>query len=382
MKTCNTCKLKKDLSSFNKNRNSKDGLSHYCRECEKEKKKIYREKNRERLNKESRENYKKNKEIIKKRNNNYREKNREKVLAQMREYYKENSEKIKEYSRNYYHSKTRNILDPSYSYEERMREFSRTLEVAGGYEKTPYSNRIILTHQPHFFEVEKEMWKDPKVREFIFNNRKKYLGKERDELTDREILRAFKISGLHYGFSHFSPFWIKKFIEDFDVKSIYDPCGGWGHRLLGSWGIDYYYNDIDTRTYNGVVSMYEELKEFGGGNKLFFNEDASEFSPPVSYEAVFTCPPYFKVESYTWKETSTKKYSNYSDWLNVWWRSLINRTNPSKYFAFVISETLKSDMTKIVEEGGFVLIEEFLLGKSKSHYGRSSDEFLVVLEKI
>lgn len=294
--------------------------------------------------------------------------------------YLENIEEVLSEALGIHFEHSRNNLDPSYSLEERIREFELTLETKGDYMKVPYSNKLVLSYQPHFYEAEKKLWKKSETKEFIFNNRKKYLGKEKDELTDREILRAFKISGIHYGFSHFSPFWIKKFIEDFGVKSIYDPCGGWGHRLLGAWEIDYYYNDIDERTYNGVVGIYEELKNFEGGAKKFFNEDASSFSPDVSYEAVFTCPPYFDTEEYTWENTSVKKYPDYSDWLNVWWRNVVKKTNPSKYFAFVISRDYKDDMTKVVEEEGYRLIGEVILGKSKSHYTSGNNEFLMILE--
>jgi hypothetical protein len=35
MKTCNKCKLEKPIFEFNKNSSSKDGFRHYCRECQK-----------------------------------------------------------------------------------------------------------------------------------------------------------------------------------------------------------------------------------------------------------------------------------------------------------------------------------------------------------
>ena len=34
MKTCNRCKIEKDLSEFYKNRTYKDGVSYYCKTCD------------------------------------------------------------------------------------------------------------------------------------------------------------------------------------------------------------------------------------------------------------------------------------------------------------------------------------------------------------
>lgn len=44
MKTCNRCKIEKVESEFNKNSLSKDGLRHYCRECQRNMGKVYSEK--------------------------------------------------------------------------------------------------------------------------------------------------------------------------------------------------------------------------------------------------------------------------------------------------------------------------------------------------
>ncbi|MBW2986724.1 very short patch repair endonuclease, partial [Candidatus Woesearchaeota archaeon] len=118
----------------------------------------------------------------------------------------------------------------------------------GCFDGIPQQNRIVLMYQPHFYEREKELWKDEKIRKKLIENRCKYLNKSENELTNNELLRGFKISGIVYGYSQFSPLWIKAFIEKYNVTSIYDPCAGWGHRLLGASKIKYIANDIDERT--------------------------------------------------------------------------------------------------------------------------------------
>ena len=55
MKKCPRCNIVKDESEFYKNCTTKDGLETYCKDCRREYYKIYRENNREELNKYSRE---------------------------------------------------------------------------------------------------------------------------------------------------------------------------------------------------------------------------------------------------------------------------------------------------------------------------------------
>jgi len=82
MKTCIKCGIKKDETEFYKGRNK-------CKECIKEYKKEYRQKNKERI----KEYYQKNKECIKE----YYQKNKERI----KEYRQKNKECIKEYNKEY-----------------------------------------------------------------------------------------------------------------------------------------------------------------------------------------------------------------------------------------------------------------------------------------
>lgn len=275
------------------------------------------------------------------------------------------------------------IIDKlEYKYNEKylMNEFNNIINNNKNYNSLPQYNRIVLTFQEHFYEIENILWQDEKIKEKLLINREKYLFKPRTEINQKELLRGFKISGIHYGFSHFNPFWIKTFIEEFNVKSIYDPCGGWGHRLLGAWNIKYYYNDNDYRTYSGVKNIFNKFKEYNKEEKLFFNNNAEEFKLNKDYEAIFTCPPYYNLEKYLNKETSSNVFSNYNDWLNEWWRMVVKNANPSKYFVFVISTKLSKDMIKICEEEGYNFDQIIPLGKSKSHFNtNNSGDILVKL---
>ena len=264
-----------------------------------------------------------------------------------------------------------------------QREFKNISEQKGDFSRSPNQNKIIKKFQVHFYRKERELWNHPKIREKLITNREKYKFKNKEELTNQEILQGFKISGAFIGYSFFSPLWIKAFIEKYNIQSIYDPCMGWGHRLLGAKDILYIGNDICPETYQGnkAISEYFSLE-----NKYFYNFPAEEFVPNHEYDAVFTCPPYFNTEIYEGEETSTIKYPNYDDWINKWWRKVIQSSlirNP-KYFAFVINNKYKEDMKSICIQEGLTLIEEIPVGKnSLNHFQRKSSnifkgEFLLI----
>lgn len=197
-----------------------------------------------------------------------------------------------------YYRKTRGkhnyILNYTYTEDQCRRELNNLSKTDASYKSLPTRNRIIHTFQPHFFHAELELWQDKDIREKLLANRQKYLNKT--EFSDREILRGFKISGIHIGYSHFSPLWFRKFIDDNNITSVYDPCGGWGHRMVGAYlsGIEYIYNDLWDKTYKGCVG----IKKFLQYNCKMYNRDATEFTPEEDYECVFTCPPYNNIEVY------------------------------------------------------------------------------------
>ncbi len=82
-KKCAKCKMEKPISNFHRNKNRKDGLKPYCKECIAD---YYNEK----------------KDEIKIYKDNWYIENREHLLEKAKLYQKENAEKIKEYKKTYY----------------------------------------------------------------------------------------------------------------------------------------------------------------------------------------------------------------------------------------------------------------------------------------
>lgn len=271
-------------------------------------------------------------------------------------------------------------LSATYTQDECDREIRLLKTKEGSYNSRPYMNRIVLTYQPHFYERERQVFLENSVeRNKLISNREQYLGKPFEQLSDRQLLRGFKISGTLIGFSHFSPFWAKAFYEEYQPGLIYDPFGGWGHRLLGFMSVPYIYNDIDSRSCQGVENM---IKDFNLPNKIVYCMDAYKQTPLENYDTVFTCPPYYDTEDYQYSPID----KSYRDWVNEDWRSAIKvALKPSvKIFAFVIIDRMADDLQKVCEEEGLIFIRKQIVGYPKgSHFvqGKQHFEELIVLKQ-
>jgi hypothetical protein len=107
-KTCNKCKIEKELGEFYKSQRNQDGYAYTCKQCRKLDTKEYYTDNKEKLKEKSNQFRKNNPDKIKQGLKNYRIKNDEKVRNLKREwsksengkkskkkYYENNSDKIK-----------------------------------------------------------------------------------------------------------------------------------------------------------------------------------------------------------------------------------------------------------------------------------------------
>lgn len=287
----------------------------------------------------------------------------------------------------------RKILNINIPEDKLKNEFNTiTKGKENGYVTGSYWNNIILYFQwREFYKKELELWNANAIcrglplQSYIYLNRLKYIKKGYLQLSDREILRAFKISGIYVGNSFHSPFWIKQFIKDYNIKSIYDCCGGWGHRLLGAMDIKYIYNDINPVTNINCrkICDYFKLKD-----KYFYCEDSAYFTPQEDYEAVFTCPPYYNTEIYSDIGAENKPYDDFLDW---WKQTIIKsciKKDTCKYFAFIINQTYKEDLVKICLDLKLNKLKEIPLGVIKySHLNFNKQhklekrEYLYILQK-
>lgn len=200
---------------------------------------------------------------------------------------------------------------------------------------TQYNYLVKYFQQDVFYRAEKMMWCDPIVRAKLIPNRCHYLKKTKSALTDIELLRGFKIAGMHYGYSFFNPAIMNFFCNKYGVRICYDPCGGWGHRMLGALGIEkYIYNDASPTTKANV----DRLVKWGKiPNTTTYCNDAREFVPVEQFDAMFTCPPYYNVEHYECGDFTTRL--EYDDFIRSLIKTFLSRDD-CRVFGMVIREDL------------------------------------------
>ncbi len=107
---------------------------------------------------------------------------------------------------------------------------------------------------------------------------------------------------------------------------VYDPCAGFGGRLLGAFaaGVHYTGTDVDIVTVEGNRKLAERL----GANYDLIVAPAETFNPP-KVDLVFTSPPYFDRERYSHAENQTwKKHGHDLDaWLEGFLRPVVERAH-------------------------------------------------------
>lgn len=193
----------------------------------------------------------------------------------------------------------KNGLHIDYNIDSVAKEFESFKSQPGNIHAQPNKNKIVLYfQQDNFYKKEIELFSNNKeVRDKLIDNRVKYLFKQAKDLTDAELLRGFKISGIAgNGYSHFSPLWTKYFAEKYNLKYVADPFGGWGHHMIGFAAAEcnYIYNDLSHATVEGV----RKINDFLGTQYQIIEGNALDFIIPFECDGVFMCPPYYNLERY------------------------------------------------------------------------------------
>lgn len=220
-----------------------------------------------------------------------------------------------------------------------------------------------------FYENEIRLWNEnPYVLRYgtlqtrLYANRYKYLGKLPYDLSDIEILRGLSISGLYRGYSVFDNTGMMDVIRRYDVKAIYDPCAGWGERLLtsGLLGVKYQGCDINAKLFGGYDSLinHYDLQDC----EIHLGNSATYDMRKHNHDCVFTCPPYESVEHYS---NAGAENLSHDDFL-VWWKEVVlhSISDTTRIFAYQINTRFKDDMNQILLDFGWILQEQIPVGKN------------------
>jgi hypothetical protein len=192
--------------------------------------------------------------------------------------------------------------------------------------------------------------------------------------------------------SQFKPNVAKVLYDKLDSKSILDFSAGWGDRLAGFYGSETgeYYLGIDPRKENHPI--YQEQAEFYDKHRTMFEVDKTvdfvispaeevEFTQMGEFDTVFTSPPYFGVERYSYDDTqSWVRYKTIEEWNEKFLHKTLEKIWPSiksgGYLMVNISDVYASSgaKQKRLNSGGKLWLEicnpmnDFLSTFSDSEY--------------
>jgi len=164
-----------------------------------------------------------------------------------------------------------------------------------------------------------EAWhEDKRLRSAI-----KYQLEHGDPVKPNRVLRAVTMRCRTPGV--FRPAIAKFLYQTYCPKGglVWDPCAGWGGRLMGAAaaGVRYVGTDVEPETVEGNLKLAEAL----GYDAQVVQHPAQIFDVP-QVDMVFTSPPYFNVEHYGESEDqSFRQFTGFDAWSEGFMRPVIER---------------------------------------------------------
>lgn len=246
-----------------------------------------------------------------------------------------------------------------------------------------------------FYARELQMWEADEVhhrkwgrlRARLLANRLHYLGRLPESAL--EVVRGLSISGEIRSYSTFVNTTMTAVLDQYKPMSLYDPCSGWGERMLtcAQRGVMYTGTDVSEAVVQAHKSLIDRLGLTHADVTL--GDSATRDMRGGSHEMVLTCPPYGNTEVYT--ENGAENLDDEA--FLEWWGSVVRMSvAPStRVFAFQISEKWRERMTDIAQDElgeGWRLAYEIDASTSDSHFQRAQSttkrrgETMVVFERL
>lgn len=167
---------------------------------------------------------------------------------------------------------------------------------------------------------------------------------------------------------------------------VLDPCHGWGGRLVGAMLADvqeYVGVDPSPIAHAGVERIYDAFKEYQDTKVTLIERPFEDCKwKDGEFDFAFTCPPYFDVEKYAGEDTSTKRYPQFEQWCESFYRPLIVNTmralKDNGVFCIVVGSQvypLADRLKQICEENGYKVSKSDLqIIKKNSFYDTEDDK--------
>lgn len=256
----------------------------------------------------------------------------------------------------------------------------RDLENFMTQDKFTKMSRYGLTYLNYFFLPYRL---DTKVKNITFydfyKNPRLRIPWMKDFLKKKSLYEAYKL-GIG-AVAQFRPTIAYDLYKLLKPTKVLDPSAGWGGRALGAvkFGCEYTGFDTNTDLKEPYTQMLKDLGDKGKNIHIEFIDSAKVDYSKYDYDMIFTSPPYYTLEKY--KNMPT--YENYDDWLNRFFKPLIENTykhlRTNGYFCMNVSANIFEDLKKII---GRTPNKKIKLPKSQRALSKFSyDEYIYVWKK-
>ena len=255
-------------------------------------------------------------------------------------------------------------------------------------QKTCKSNSIVKSRQYHLYNV-----KDHKGENTEMNWNKERLTKAFKQLDKPNITVNANISELLKKFKYrpvtvYPPIMTKRILEELGCRSVFDPCIGWGGRMVGTTCLDngkYTGCEPCTTTFQGL----ERIK-----NDLNLESQVTLINKPVEealdneltdmeFDCCLTSPPYYDLEIYSDEANqSINKFPTYELWLDKFIDPIINYVTKHciKFSCWSVKDfktdknyKFLTDIINIHEKYGWKLHTQFSIKKNVSAGSKDGD---------
>lgn len=232
--------------------------------------------------------------------------------------------------------------DPQKELERIKRVDSHSIIINGVAKQTMQGCGFLWCFFPHWIDVKtisdtsiRENWEDDaKLRSMIEKTVNWCIKHESGRMSVNRIRQLAKVYLCKQAPSNFRPTVAKAIYDIYgNAGSVYDPCAGWGGRMLGFLASDckeYVCCDPSTKTYNGLLKLAGTFAEEGKAMSLLC-KCQEDYTPEKShFDLVFTSPPYFDCEKYS--DEPTQSYIRYPT-LTKWCAGFLEPLISNAYYA-------------------------------------------------
>lgn len=273
-------------------------------------------------------------------------------------------------------------IEPSYQTEQLYRDWMDLCNWNTDKNYIASTNRIGLklceTFFTNFYDIRdkkgvsfRDLWVPDKLEKVIRWNRKSHSTPYLSELK----------RGIYFNYglpksTMFRPQIAKLLTTRIGASRVFDPCAGWGGRMLGvvASGAEYVAFEPNTETFTNLIRLAEFL---GITNRVrIINDSALNIDDYQlgKFDMILTSPPYFNLEVYSDESTqSIHGINSYDEWVSLFLKPLIlksigvlNDTGMSCWNVHNVGKMhMIDDVLSIHSEAGFNMAKTVSVVSSK-----------------